>query len=101
VALLEEGLPVLVVAPTSRSFEDLDAVMGLARERGAPLIAVSDSRAMREGAEVFLPLPSDVPEWLSPLVAVVPGQLWAGDLARARGLTADAPRGLTKVTLTR
>jgi len=100
VALLEEGLPVLVVAPTSRSFEDLDAVVRLTRERKAPLIAISDSPALLESADVFLPLPAGVPEWLSPLVAVVPGQLFARDLAVARGLAPDAPRGLAKVTLT-
>jgi glucosamine--fructose-6-phosphate aminotransferase (isomerizing) len=101
VALLEEGLPVLVVAPTSRSFDDLNEVVRLARERGAPLVAISDSPALLASADVFLALPADVPEWLSPMVAVVPGQLFAGDLARARGLTPDAPRGLKKVTLTR
>ncbi|MFI5184208.1 MAG: SIS domain-containing protein [Vicinamibacteria bacterium] len=101
VALLEEGLPVLVVAPTSRSFDDLNEVVRLAHERGAPLVAISDSPALLASADVFLALPADVPEWLSPLVAVVPGQLFAGDLARARGLTPDAPRGLKKVTLTR
>ena len=41
------------------------------------------------------------PEWLSPIEAVVPGQLWVKALAEARGLTPDAPPGLTKVTLTR
>ncbi|MBX6341299.1 MAG: glucosamine--fructose-6-phosphate aminotransferase, partial [Thermomicrobiaceae bacterium] len=45
--------------------------------------------------------PSGVPEWLSPLVAIVPGQLWAGALARERGLDPDQPRGLRKVTETR
>jgi glucosamine--fructose-6-phosphate aminotransferase (isomerizing) len=101
VALLEEGLPLLVVAPTSRAFDDLDAVIGLAKERKAPLVAISDSPALLEAADVGLPLPAGVPEWLSPLVAVVPGQLWACALARARGLSPDAPRGLKKVTLTR
>lgn len=101
VALLEQGLPVLVVAPRSRSFEDLDAIVQLARDQRAPLIAISDARALLESADVALPLPSDVPEWVSPMVAVVPGQLWARDLALARGLTPDAPRGLKKVTLTR
>lgn len=101
VALLEEGLPVLVVAPLSRSFDDLDEVVRLARERHAPLIAISDSPGLLERADVPLALPPDVPEWLSPLVTVVPGQLFARDLARARGLTPDAPRGLSKVTLTR
>jgi glucosamine--fructose-6-phosphate aminotransferase (isomerizing) len=37
---------------------------------------------------------------LSPLVAVVPGQLWAVALARTRDLDPDLPRGLKKVTET-
>jgi glucosamine--fructose-6-phosphate aminotransferase (isomerizing) len=44
-------------------------------------------------------LPS-VPEWLSPLVAIIPAQLFAYHFARARGLDPEAPRNLTKVTLT-
>ena len=36
----------------------------------------------------------------TPLTAVVPGQLWALGLALARGRQPDAPRGLSKVTLT-
>jgi glucosamine--fructose-6-phosphate aminotransferase (isomerizing) len=100
VALLEEGLPVMVVAPTTDTFDDLDAVIALARERRAPLIAITDAPGVFQGADVTLPLPGAVPEWLSPLVAAIPGQLWAQELARARGLTPDAPRGLSKVTLT-
>ncbi len=97
-ALLQEGLPVMVVAPASRVFEDLDAVVAFARERRAPLIAVGGGAALA-GAALTLPL-SDVPEWLSPIEAAIPGQLFAQELARSRGLTPDAPRGLSKVTLT-
>ena len=53
-----------------------------------------------DAAEVAMPLP-DTPEWLSPIVAVVPGQLWALGLSLARGRHPDAPPGLSKVTLTR
>jgi glucosamine--fructose-6-phosphate aminotransferase (isomerizing) len=42
-----------------------------------------------------------LPELLSPIVAVVPGQLLAFHAARARGLDPDAPSGITKVTETR
>jgi len=42
-----------------------------------------------------------VPEWLSPLTAVVPGQLTAMRLAELRGLDVDNPAGLQKITLTR
>jgi len=100
-ALLDEELPVMIVASTARPFGDLDTVMRLARDRGAPLIALTDSPALRAAARVWLPLPSDIPEWLSPVVTIVPGQLWAQAMAYARGLTPDTPRGLSKVTLTR
>jgi glucosamine--fructose-6-phosphate aminotransferase (isomerizing) len=41
-----------------------------------------------------------LPEWLSPLSAVVPGQLLAHHLTRAKGCDPDHPRGLMKVTRT-
>ena len=100
-ALLDQDLPVMVVASAARAFGDLDTVVRLARERGAPLIALTDSPALQQAARVSLPLPPDVPEWLSPVVSIVPGQLWAQVMAYARGLTPDTPRGLSKVTLTR
>ena len=79
---------------------------------GRKLIARGgDRRGDREGgleqeallglADVPLPLVAGVPEWLSPLVAVVPGQFAALRLARLRGIDLDRPLGLEKVTLTR
>ena len=52
-------------------------------------------------AQAPLRLPAGMPEWLSPLVAVVPGQLFALGLTLAKGFDPDHPRGLRKVTLTR
>jgi glutamine---fructose-6-phosphate transaminase (isomerizing) len=42
-----------------------------------------------------------VPEWLSPLVAVIPAQQLAAELASLHGADVDQPYGLTKVTRTR
>jgi glucosamine--fructose-6-phosphate aminotransferase (isomerizing) len=64
------------------------------------VVAISDDASVLSRARVGLRLPSAVPEWLSPLVCVVPGQLFAVALARARGLDPDRPRGLTKITET-
>lgn len=100
-AILMRNLPVLVAAPGPRAFEDLDAVLGLVQQTHASLLAISDRREILDAAEVAMPLPGGTPEWLSPLVAVVPGQLFALGLCVARGLDPDAPRGLRKVTLTR
>ena len=98
-ALLDPGLPVLAVA-AGRGFQDLDAVMELARRAASPLIAISDQEAVLARADVAVPLPPGTPEWLSPVVGVVPGQLWALGLSLARGVDPDAPRGLSKVTET-
>jgi glutamine---fructose-6-phosphate transaminase (isomerizing) len=46
-------------------------------------------------------LPASVDEMLTPLVAIVAGQLFAYHLARVKGRDPDAPRGLRKVTVTR
>jgi len=100
-AILLRGLPVVLVAPGPRAFEDLDAVVGLAKDTKTPLVAISDRPEILAAAEVAMPLPAGTPEWLSPLVAVVPGQLFALGLCQARGMDPDAPRGLRKVTLTR
>ena len=62
---------------------------------------ISDDESLLALADVALPLVPGVPEWLSPLVAVVPGQLAALRLARLRGIDLDRPLGLEKVTLTR
>lgn len=57
------------------------------------------SRGSSSNAQTRLPLVPRVPEWFSPLTAVVPGQLMALRFAQLRGL--DLPAGLSKVTLTR
>ncbi len=99
-AVLDQALPVLVVAPGRRIFAELEGVVGLAKELGAPLLAISDRQSLLAAADVGMPIP-EVAEWLSPLVAIVPGQIWALGLSLARGLDPDTPRGLSKVTRTR
>ena len=99
-ALIEPGFPVVLVAPSGRVFRDVADLMGLLRERAARVVAITDQPAAFDGTSI-LPLADDVPEWLSPIVAVVPGQLLALGQAQARGFDPDHPRGLRKVTQTR
>jgi glucosamine--fructose-6-phosphate aminotransferase (isomerizing) len=51
--------------------------------------------------DLFIPVPGDLPEWLSPIAAILPGQLLAYHLAWVRGFDPDQPRILHKVTLTK
>jgi len=101
IAAIREGWPVVVVAPSGPARPSVEEVVLPLRERGARIIAVSDVTAMLRRAQTKLPLVAHVPEWLSPLTAVVPGQLTALRLAQQRGLDLDQPAGLAKVTLTR
>lgn len=99
-AILDSSLAVLVVAPGPRVFDDLDGVARLALEKGAPLAVISDRRELLQTAQAPMPLPDGMSEWVSPIAAVVPGQLWALGLGLARGRQPDAPPGLSKVTRT-
>jgi glucosamine--fructose-6-phosphate aminotransferase (isomerizing) len=101
IAVIEQGFPVILVAPFGEVYPDM---LALAREltaKGAELIAISDRREALEMAVTPLRLPVTVPEWLSPMVCIIPGQLLAHDLTVAKGYNPDHPRGLRKVTLTR
>ncbi len=100
-ALAEAGLPVLAVAPSG---PELDAQVGLLtrlkEDHGARLLVISDSRAAREIDE-GLALPDGIPAWLSPVVDIVPAQLYAYHVTVARGLDPEHPRTISKVTETR
>ena len=87
--------------PQGEVYADMLALAKELAARGAELIAISDGQEALELAVTPLQLPVSVPEWLSPMVCVLPGQLLAHDLTLAKGLNPDHPRGLRKVTLTR
>ena len=100
IAMVGEGFPVLLVAPSGCTADNVAELYEPLEACGARTITLSDRDDLTERADLALPLPSDVPEWLSPLVAVVPGQLFAHALAEAKGFDPDRPRGLKKVTRT-
>ncbi len=101
IAAIGEGWPVIVVAPTGPARPSVEGLVLPLLERGARIVAISDVAAVLRRARTKLPLVPRVPEWLSPLTAVIPGQVTALRLARQRGLDLDHPSGLAKVTLTR
>ena len=98
-ALVDEQLPVLLVAPSGKGSDESPRLLLRLQQLGAKIIAISDREELLERADLPVPL-SRMPEWLSPLVAIVPGQLLALELAVARGRDPDHPRGLSKVTRT-
>ncbi len=100
-AMIDEGFPAIVIAPSGLMLAELADFAQTLKQHGAELIAISDDRALLDAARVALPLPERVPEWLSPVPAIIPGQLFAMHLAFARDYDPDHPRSLHKVTETR
>ena len=101
VALLDGSFPVILIATSGRSLVDVPDLLSLLEARGVRVLALSDAPEVLARVPLHFELPAGVPEWLSPIVSVVPGQLFAGALAVSAGQNPDQPRGLAKVTLTR
>jgi glucosamine--fructose-6-phosphate aminotransferase (isomerizing) len=100
-AMIEQGFPVIVVAPSGVMAAEMTDFARTLRERQAEVIAISDAADLLDLARVPLALPAPVPEWLSPITAILPGQMLAMHLAHARDYDIDSPRGIRKVTETR
>jgi glutamine---fructose-6-phosphate transaminase (isomerizing) len=97
IALLDDSTPVVCVATDSPVLEKLASNMQEVRARGAHLIAVTTEGNTRiaEQADVVIALPP-VDWMLQPMLAVIPLQLLAYEIARRRGLNIDQPRNLAK-----
>ena len=101
IALIEEGVPVVAVVPSPLGRSVLHAKMVAniqeVRARGARTIVIAE-----EGDEAVVPYADElirvpvVPTLLQPLVSVIPLQVFACELAVARGNNVDRPRNLAK-----
>ncbi len=100
-ALIEAGFPTFCVAPRGATERDMaEVVERLGGELGARLLIASDDPEVRGHGTWSLALPATLPEWLMPIVSIVPGQLHARHLTIAKGGDPEQPRSIRKVTLT-
>lgn len=100
-ALLSSGFHILAIMPTGAVFADIFKLLSeLVVTHKVRLVAISNDEQALALAHTSLRLPTKLPEWLSPLVGIVPAQLFSYYLTRAKGYDPESPRGLTKVTRT-
>ena len=99
-ALVQHGFPVVVIAPSGKMLPEMREFMATVKGRQAELLVISDDETTLADARIPLRLPAGAPEWLSPLITIMPGQLLAMYLAAARDYDIDQPRGIHKVTET-
>jgi glucosamine--fructose-6-phosphate aminotransferase (isomerizing) len=97
IALIDESMPVLVLAPRSPVLEKVQGNIEEVAARGGRLIALTeaDNLQVRERVESVITVPA-VPLELSPIVLVAPLQLLAYHIADLRGTDVDQPRNLAK-----
>jgi glucosamine--fructose-6-phosphate aminotransferase (isomerizing) len=100
IALIETGFAAIVVNAEGAVSDEVEDLLRAMAERGARPVVLSNLDSSLALASAPLRLPADIPEWLSPIAAIVPGQLLAFHLSRQRGFDPDQPRGLSKVTRT-
>jgi glucosamine--fructose-6-phosphate aminotransferase (isomerizing) len=96
VAVLGPRHPVLAFAPAGVTAQGVAELLEEARRRGAPALLAAPGL---EPGPAHLPL-VPMPEWTSPIGAVVPAQRLAAAIAERRGIEVDRPFGLSKVTET-
>jgi glutamine---fructose-6-phosphate transaminase (isomerizing) len=100
IAIVDDDTPALLVAAADGPI--LPEMTGLAHRiasTGADVYGIGGDHEFAAACRSALPGTS-LPEHLAPFALIVPGQLLAEALARAKGLDPDAPRGLDKVTQT-
>ncbi len=97
IALLDESTPVVCVATESPVLDKVISNVEEVRARGAETIAVVTAGDKRAAAVAEQSIEVAASDWiLQPILAILPLQLLAYDIARARGLNVDQPRNLAK-----
>jgi len=100
VALMDRGFPAFVIAPEGKMNAEMKMMVEKVQNRLAEVILISNQPDLLKMVDHSIRLPAGIPEWLSPILAILPAQMFAMYLAHTRGFDVDNPRGLNKVTET-
>jgi glucosamine--fructose-6-phosphate aminotransferase (isomerizing) len=98
IALIDEDVPVIVLAPSGPLFEKTVSNMQEVRARGGKIVLISDAKGLEEAGEgciATIEMP-EVHPLIAPLVYAVPVQLLAYHVAVLKGTDVDQPRNLAK-----
>jgi glutamine---fructose-6-phosphate transaminase (isomerizing) len=97
IALIDDGIPVVVIAPRGKGYEKVLSNLAEVRARDGCVIAVATQgdKTIAEHCRTVLWVP-EAPPLLQPLLTVLPLQLLAYEVALARGNDVDQPRNLAK-----
>jgi glucosamine--fructose-6-phosphate aminotransferase (isomerizing) len=101
IAMVEGGFPILSIAPSGKVIDTmLEMLRRLRIDHHAEVIAISDDKRVLSLAQSAIHLPIGIPEWLTPIICIIPAQIFAYHLTLAKGLDPERPRSIGKVTET-
>lgn len=99
-AIVERRFPVLMFAPTGVTRQSNIDLLKQLKILHADSFSITNDKDIAALSSLSLILSDKIDEFLSPIPFIVPAQLFAAFLAKAKGIDPDAPRSLSKVTTT-
>ncbi len=99
-AIVERRFPVIMFGPAGVTRASNVELLERLQELHADSLSITNDPEIATRSARVLSMPVEIDEFLSPIPFIIPAQLFAGMLAREKGLDADAPRSLSKVTKT-
>lgn len=101
IAMLDRGIPVIVYAPDGPSLHDMTDMINRLNEGQIETLVVSNNPDVRAMGTCSFKIPETDNDMISPFFNAVIAQMFACQLALARGNDPDNPRGLNKITITK
>ena len=99
-AMIGQDFPVITIVPPGKARSSMKELVEALDERGAETVVVSEDKELVNKSPAGFQIPSFSPDELSPLLYILPLQIFAHDLALLKQLDPNSPRGLSKVTET-
>jgi glucosamine--fructose-6-phosphate aminotransferase (isomerizing) len=100
IALVERSFPVFLFAPPGKTLAGMKDLLVKLRKLHAETVVISSEPNVLKHATRPLKIPQRIGDMFSAIPYIIPAQLFAALLAEAKGLSADRPRSLAKVTKT-
>ncbi len=99
-AIIERRFPVIMLAPNGVTKQSSIDLLKRLQELNADSLSITNDDEIANLSSRALRMPKEIEEILSPIPFIIPAQLFAALLSEAKGIDADAPRSLSKVTKT-
>ena len=102
IAIVARGFPVMAVIMAGKVADSLMPLLNhLKQDLLAELLIISNLDHALSIGKIGFSIPKEIPEFLTPLVSIIPAQLFSYHLTLAKGFDPDKPRTISKVTETR